>query len=170
MRAIAEKDCRDDIMFLCRLSGRTMNKDTAISSSTRKLKVTFNKQCHDINIFENIDRIFWRVNTAPKPPNPTSAQRNWSPGQLSRHRRQCRSPALSQSYCRERREGWGKRVISDHLWHHTEHRRLRCQVKTCLISTRVFPGFPYAWKAAQKGTSVRKSVDLQMSGFYIEAI
>lgn len=32
-------------MFLCRLRGRTMNRDTAISSSTRKLPVIFRKKC-----------------------------------------------------------------------------------------------------------------------------
>lgn len=37
-----------------------------------------------------------------KPLNPIAVQRNLSPDQLSRHRRQCRSPASSQSYCRER--------------------------------------------------------------------
>lgn len=41
MRAIAEKDWMEDIMFLCRLSGSTMNRDTAMSNSTRKLPVTF---------------------------------------------------------------------------------------------------------------------------------
>lgn len=54
MRAMAEKDCRDDIMFLCKLRGRTMNSDTAINSSTRKPKVTLNKQHHDISAFWKI--------------------------------------------------------------------------------------------------------------------
>lgn len=44
MSAMAEKDWMDDIMFLCRLRGRTMNRDTAISRSTRKLKVTYRGQ------------------------------------------------------------------------------------------------------------------------------
>lgn len=45
MRAIAEKDWMEDIMFLCRLRGRTMNRDTVISSTTRKLKVTYRGPC-----------------------------------------------------------------------------------------------------------------------------
>ena len=40
MRAMAEKDWMEDIRFLCRLSGSTMNRETAISSSTRKPPVT----------------------------------------------------------------------------------------------------------------------------------
>lgn len=59
MRAMAEKDWMEDIMFLCRLSGRTMNRDTAISSSTRKMPVTLRGNDNTALNLQTFVTVFW---------------------------------------------------------------------------------------------------------------
>lgn len=41
MRAMALKDWMEAIMFLCRLSGSTMHRDTTMTRNTRKVPVTW---------------------------------------------------------------------------------------------------------------------------------
>lgn len=50
MRAMALKDWMEAIMFLCRLSGSTMHKDTTNSKNTRKVPVTWKqiRRCHGL--------------------------------------------------------------------------------------------------------------------------
>lgn len=128
MRAMAEKDWMEDIMFLCRLSGSTMKRDTAISSNTRKLPVTFRAQYDATMSFKNLlyrpdftcntlikedknkqrtwhvplwQKQIWKSHDL-KPVNPRAERRNLSPNQQWQHRRQYRCPTSTQSYCRDR--------------------------------------------------------------------